>query len=176
MVPRAIENSVYVLLAPGFEEADVSTVTRALRRSGFRVAVVGLTAGPVRGAYGLSLAPDWTLSEVETEQPRAIVLPGAVQAARQLNADPRVHRLLRRVADHGGYVLAIDAAYTVLCSAGLVPNGAPSRHETIKTPGPGWHSEGIVSERVLVAGSVIYGRDSGAAQEAALILVSLLES
>jgi 4-methyl-5(b-hydroxyethyl)-thiazole monophosphate biosynthesis len=165
-VPRAIENRVYVLLAPGFEEADVSTVIRTLRRSGCRVAVVGLTAGPVRGAYGLSLAPDWTLSEVETELPRASVL----------NADPRVHALLRRVADHGGYMLAIDAAYTVLCSAGLVANGDASGHETSRTPVPGWHGETIPSERVLVEGSVIYGRDSGTAQEAALTLVSLMES
>jgi 4-methyl-5(b-hydroxyethyl)-thiazole monophosphate biosynthesis len=175
-VPRAIENRVYVLLAPGFEEADVSTVIRTLRRSGCRVAVVGLTAGPVRGAYGLSLAPDWTLSEVETELPRAIVLPGSIQAARHLNADPRVHALLRRVADHGGYMLAIDAAYTVLCSAGLVANGDASGHETSRTPVPGWHGETIPSERVLVEGSVIYGRDSGTAQEAALTLVSLMES
>lgn len=175
-MPRAIENTVYVLLAPGFEEADVSTVTRTLRRSGFRVAVVGLTAGPVRGAYGLSLAPDWTLSEVETDLPRAIVLPGAIQAARQLNADPRVHSLLRRIADHGGYVLALNAAYTVLCSAGLVANGDASGQDTSRAPVPGWRGEAVLSERVRVEGSVIYGRDSGAAQEAALTLVSLIES
>ena len=164
------------MLAPGFEEADVSTVTRTLRRSGFRVAVVGLMAGPVRGAYGLSLAPDWTLSEVETEQPRAIVLPGAIQAARQLNADPRVHILLRRAVDQGGYVVAFDTAYTVLRSAGLVANGEASGEETTRAQVPGWHSEGLPSERVLVEGRVIFCRDSGAAHEAALTLVSLLES
>jgi 4-methyl-5(b-hydroxyethyl)-thiazole monophosphate biosynthesis len=171
-----MESEVYVLLAPGFEEADVSTVTRTLRRSGFRVAVVGLMAGPVRGAYGLSLAPDWTLSEVEREQPRAIVLPGAIQAARQLNADPRVHILLRRVADQGGYVVAFDAAFTVLRRAGLVANGEGGGDGTTRPPVPAWHSEGLPSERLLVEGPVIFCRDSGAAQEAALTLVSLLES
>lgn len=175
-MPRAIKSKVYVLLAPGFEEADVSTVTRTLRRAGLSVAVVGLTAGPVRGAYGLSVAPDWTLSEVETEQPRAIVLPGAIQAARQLNADPRVHILLRRVADAGGYVMAFDTAYTVLHNAGLLANGEASGKETARRPVPGWNGEGLPSERVLVEGPVIFGRDSGAAQEAALTLVSLLES
>jgi 4-methyl-5(b-hydroxyethyl)-thiazole monophosphate biosynthesis len=175
-VPRSTRNKVYVLLAPGFEEGDVSTVTRTLRRSGFRVAVVGLTAGSVRGAYGLSLAPDRTLSEVETEHPRAIVLPGAIHAARQLNSDPRVHTLLRRVAGQGGYVVAFDAAYTVLRSAGLVANGEASGEDTARAPLPRWRSEGLPSERVLVEGPVIFGRDSGAAQEAALTLVSLLES
>lgn len=174
-MPRTIRRDVYVLLAPGFEEADVSTVTRTLRRSGFRVAVVGLTAGPVRGAYGLSVAPDWTLSEVETEYPRAIVLPGSLQAARQLNSDPRVHTLLRRVAAQGGHVVAFDAAYTVLRSAGLLTNGEAGEEETARVPVPGWHGEGFHSERVIVEGPVIFARDSGAAQEATLTLVSLLE-
>jgi 4-methyl-5(b-hydroxyethyl)-thiazole monophosphate biosynthesis len=113
---------------------------------------------------------------VETEKPHAVVLPGAIQAARRLNADPRVHTLLRRVADHGGYVLAFDTAYTVLRSAGLVANGDASRQGASRAPSPGWHGEGIPSERVLVEGSVVFGRDSGTAQEAALTLVSLLES
>jgi 4-methyl-5(b-hydroxyethyl)-thiazole monophosphate biosynthesis len=104
------------------------------------------------------------------------VLPGAIHAARQLNADPRVHTLLRRVAGQGGYVVAFDAAYTVLRSAGLVANGEASGEETARARLPGWRSEDLPSERVLVEGPVIFGRDSGAAQEAALTLVSLLES
>ena len=175
-MPTSIRSNVYVLLAPGFEETDVSTVTRNLRRSGFRVAVVSLTAGSVRGAYGLSLAPDWTLSEVEAENPGAIVLPGSIQAARQLNADPRVHTLLRRVVGQEGYVVAFDTAYTVLRSAGLVANGEGSGDETNRPAVPAWHGEGLPSERVLVEGRVVFCRDSGAAQEAALTLVSLLES
>ena len=72
--------------------------------------------------------------------------------------------------------MAIDAAYTVLCSAGLVGNGEESGEPTTKAPVSGWPSEGFPSERVLVEGPVVFGRDSGAAQEAALTLVSLLES
>jgi 4-methyl-5(b-hydroxyethyl)-thiazole monophosphate biosynthesis len=171
-----MNSQVYVLLAPGFEEADVSTVTRTLRRSGLSVAVVGLTASPVRGAYGLSLAPDWALSEVEMDQPQAVVLPGAIQATRHLNADPRIHILLRRVADAGGYVMAFDTAYTVLRSARLLSNGEASGQATARRPAPGWNGEGLPSERVLVEGPVIFARDSGTAQEAALTLVSLLEN
>lgn len=122
-----VKDGVYVMLAPGFEETDVSTVTRTLRRSGFLVAVVGLTAGPLRGAYGLSLASDGALSEVEKESPRAVVLPGGVQASRKLGADPRVHGLLRRVVGQGGYVVAIDNAYTVLRSAGVLYRDGFSR-------------------------------------------------
>lgn len=185
----AMLNKVLILLARGFEETDVSTVARALRRVGWPVAVVGLRAGVVQGAYGLSLAPDCPLSEVEMELPRAIVLPGGVQGTRRVAADPRVHRLLRRVIEQGGYVLAIDTAYTTLRSAGVLDldgcrsNGGPGEGSTDR-PAVGWGSEmgglrtadGLPSERVLVQGHVIFGRDSGSAQEAALTLASLLES
>ncbi len=186
---NVMKGKVFVLLARGFEEIDVSTVTRTLRRSGSSVAVVGLTAGPVQGAYGLSLAPDWALSEAAMQVPKAVVLPGGVQGTRRFTADPRVHRLLRRVIEQRGYVLAIDTAYTVLCSAGVLD---PDRHranegsseEPADRPVFGWDSEMWVlsltdqlpSERVVVQGHVIFGRDSGSAQEAALTLASLLES
>jgi 4-methyl-5(b-hydroxyethyl)-thiazole monophosphate biosynthesis len=172
---------VLVLIARGAEEADVSTMTRTLRRSGVSVAVAGLQAGPVRGAYGLSLVPDLALSEVEREMPRAAILPGGVQATRRLNADPRVHKLLRHVVEQGGYVVAIDTAYTVLHAAGIleVPTSAPGMGVENGTYGNGavqWGGEGLASDRVSVQGQVIFARDSGAAQEAALTLVSLLEN
>lgn len=182
-------DKVLILLARGFEEIEVSTVTRALRRSGWPVAVVGLRAGAVQGAYGLSLAPDCLLSEVEIEQPRAVVLPGGVQGTRRFAADPRVHRLVRRVIEQRGYVLAIDTAYTILRSAGVLDPGvyrSNGEHDEAATdrPAVGWGREmgglrmadGLPYERVLVQGQVIFGRDSGSAQEAALTLASLLES
>jgi 4-methyl-5(b-hydroxyethyl)-thiazole monophosphate biosynthesis len=181
-MPKVAKDKIYVMLAPGFEEGDVSTVTRSLRQSGFSVAIVGLTVGPIRGAYGLSLASDQPLSEVETEAPQAVVLPGGVQASRQLSADPRVHHLLRRVVDRGGYVVAIESAYTVLRSAGVLPGERPQAGNG-SAGEPDWGQFHVwpngtaleVSERVMMDGPVIFGRDSGTAQEAALTLVWLLE-
>jgi hypothetical protein len=80
------------------------------------------------------------------------------------------------VVDQEGYVVAFDTAYTVLRSAGLVANGEASEEETTRAQIPGWHREDLPSERVLVEGRVVFCRDSGAAQQAALTLVSLLES
>lgn len=147
---RARKGQVFVLLAPGFEESDVTTVTRTLRRVGFPVVLVGLTAGPLRGAYGLSLALDGTLSEAEVDQPQAVVLPGGVQGARQLYADPRVHALLRRVVDQGGYVMALDAAYMVLQGAGIVGEVGKGSAEGSTLE---WHGEVLPSARVLVEGT-----------------------
>lgn len=171
-MPKAWKDQTFVLLAPGFEESDVTAVTRTLRRAGFPVMLVGLTPGPLRGAYGLSLAADKSLSEVEGEQPQAVVLPGGAQGCWQLNADPRVHALLRRVADRGGYVVALDAAYMVLYGAGLLHGVEKGSAEG---PAPRWPGEGLSSERILVRGRFIFGRGPGAAQESALTLAALLQ-
>lgn len=168
---RSGKGEVFVLLASGFEESEVSTVVRTLRRSGLPVTVVGLAAGPVRGAYGMSLAPDSALSEVEAELPQAIVLPGGVQGTRQLNADPRVHAFLRRVVEQGGYVVALDMAYMILHSARVL-NGST---KLIEGTGFRWQGETPPPGRVVVEGQVIFGRDSGTAQESALTLAAVLE-
>ncbi len=147
-------------------------VARTLRRARLPVVLVGLTAGPLRGCYGVSLAPDKTLSEVQAEDAAAVVLPGGSQAARQLNADPRVHSLLRRVMEQGGYLLALDAGYTVLHTAGVLN---PSEKTLVIGAGTsGWGD--AAAGRVVVEGQVIFGRDLGVAQESALTLAALLES
>lgn len=180
-------NKVLILVARGFEEIDVSTVARALRRTGWPVAVVGLRAGAVQGAYCLSLAPDCLLSEVETEMPRVAVLAGGAQGKRRFSADPPVHRLLQRVIELRGCVLVIDTAHAVLRSASVLePAGHQSSgepgEEASGTPFLGWDTETRVLNssdrpfgRVWVEGQVVFGRDSSSVQEAALTLVSLLE-
>lgn len=147
-------------------------VARTLRRASLPVVLVGLTAGPLRGCYGVSLAPDKTLSEVQAEDAAAVVLPGGSQAARQLNADPRVHSLLRRVMEQGGYLLALDAGYTVLHTAGVL--NLSEKTLVIGAGTPGWGD--AAAGRVVVEGQVIFGRDLGVAQESALTLAALLES
>jgi 4-methyl-5(b-hydroxyethyl)-thiazole monophosphate biosynthesis len=162
VMQRSKKGRIFILVAPGFEEADVSAVTRTLRRSGLPVAVVGLAAGPIRGNYGLALKPDVILSETEPEFPSAVVLPGGSQGAQRLNAEPRVHTLLRQVIGQGGYVMALDAAYMVLRSSGVLDG---VEEWPAEMPFPDWCGEGALSERVTVEGPIIFGRDSGAAQE-----------
>jgi putative intracellular protease/amidase len=185
---RVTKGKVVVLLAHGFEEVDVSAVTRILRGSGLSVSVVGLTAGPVRGAYGLSLVADCALSEVDTELPQAAILPGGIQATRRFNAEPRVHTLLRQVAEGRGYVMAIDTARAVLRSSGVLGSresgrGNGAQWGGFERPAAGWRGgdfpldglDGLPCERVRVEGCVILSQGSDSAEEAALTLASLLE-
>jgi 4-methyl-5(b-hydroxyethyl)-thiazole monophosphate biosynthesis len=163
---------ILILLAPGFEETDVTITTGTLRGAGFPVALVGLVAGPIRGAYGLLIAPDKTLSDVEADRPQAIVLPGGSEGVHQLNADPRVHALLCRTADEGGYLLVIDTAYTVLVQCGLLP-----WHGQIPPLAPGveWPGTMCPSQCIWIDGRIIICRNSTACREATLTMVASLE-
>jgi len=188
MEQRVTKGKIVVLLAHGFEEVDVSAVTRILRGSGLSVSVVGLTAGPTRGAYGLSLVADCALSEVDTELPQAAILPGGIQATRRFNAEPRVHALVRQVVEGQGYVMAIDTSRTVLRSAGVLGSRESAscneaQRGRFERPAAGWGGggspldglEGLPCERVRVEGRVILSQGSDAAEEAALTLASMLE-
>ena len=159
---------VLVLLADGFEEEDVVAVTRTLRRVGLPVKLVGLSAGLVRGAYGVSLLPDAILSEVDAERPQAIVVPGGLHSSQHLNADPRIHALLDRGMAQGSYVVALASADSVLHRAGLWP-------ENPEAATGGQPREPSLMGQVRIDGSIIYGRQSGLAKEAARTLSLLLQ-
>jgi 4-methyl-5(b-hydroxyethyl)-thiazole monophosphate biosynthesis len=108
---------VLVLLAPGFEEADGVAVIHALRQAGLAVAAVGLTANPVRGAFGMVLSPDLPISNVDVVPVRAVVLPGGAPGARLLQAEPRVQDLLEGILDQGGCLVALGAACPLVLGA-----------------------------------------------------------
>lgn len=169
MTRKGSREKVFVLLAPGFSEVEVSTITSTLRHSGLPVKLIGLTAGPVCSAYGLSVVPDLVLSDIALDQPMAIILPGGPRVVRHLTSEPRVRALVQRTLCHGGCIAALDQAYVNLYQANL-PN-----HEEIETLPTGWDADGLLDERIVVDGSVIVGQDSTTAQKIAEVLQVLID-
>ncbi|MEJ2209960.1 MAG: DJ-1/PfpI family protein [Anaerolineae bacterium] len=170
---RAAQEPILILLAPGFEESDAITVARRLRRAGLPVVLVGLSANPMRGAYGLALAPDQTLNQIETDAPRAVVLPRGKAATCQLAGDPRVHDLLRRVLARGGYVVALGLTHTILQAAGAL---GPAGEVVTETLSVLWDGECLNGDRTSVEGQVIFSEAAGSTRQSARALVSLLQS
>jgi 4-methyl-5(b-hydroxyethyl)-thiazole monophosphate biosynthesis len=112
--------NVLVLFAEGSEELEAITIVNILRRAGISVTFAGLAAGALRGSRGVTLVPDRTLDEVLHDDFDMIVLPGGQPGTNNLKADPRVSKLVQRMAQQGKYVGAICAAPAVLASAGLL--------------------------------------------------------
>ncbi|MCU0766525.1 MAG: DJ-1/PfpI family protein [Gammaproteobacteria bacterium] len=164
---------VLVPLAEGCEELEAVTVVDLLRRAGVEVVTAGLAAGPVRASRGVVLLPDATLDEVLDQDFDMVVLPGGLPGADHLDADPRVHRLLRRMAEAGRYTAAICAAPKVLASAGLLDSrratAYPGVLDSLQLP-----RTQILRDAVVSDGRVVTSRGPGTAMDFALELVERL--
>jgi 4-methyl-5(b-hydroxyethyl)-thiazole monophosphate biosynthesis len=162
---------VLVPLAQGCEELEAVTVIDLLRRADIEVVSAGLEDGPVTASRGTRLIPDTTLEAVQDEEFDMMVLPGGMPGAEHLDQDPRVHRLLRRLADQGRYTAAICAAPKVLANAGLLEGKVATSYPGFLDPFPG---VGVQGESVVVDGRVITSRGPGTAMDFALALIETL--
>ncbi len=164
---------VLVPLAQGCEELEAVTIIDLLRRAEIEVVSAGLDAAPVRASRGTVLVPDTTLEEALQRRYDMVVLPGGGPGAKNLDADPRIHDLLQRMAAAGAYTAAICAAPSVLASAGLLEGKRA-------TSFPGWlDGRGVSGLRyeeapVVTDGTVITSRGPGTAMDFALTLVETL--
>ncbi|MBW4055046.1 MAG: HD domain-containing protein [Proteobacteria bacterium] len=111
---------VLMPVAEGFEEIEAFTIVDILRRAEIEVVLTGLLPGPVAGAHNISIVPDTTIEMVNGAAFDMIVLPGGQPGTDNLNADPRVHVLIKEFADHNKMICAICAAPIILATAGLL--------------------------------------------------------
>ncbi len=165
--------NVLVPLASGCEELEAVTIIDLLRRAGIQVVSAGLDDSPVRGSRGTVLIPDTTLHHALQLDFDMVALPGGQPGSNNLNADPRIHTLLKRMADQDKYTAAICAAPLVLAHADLL-------HGKRATSFPGvlskmsLHDVELKTDAVVQDGKVITSRGPGTAMDFALTLIEVL--
>jgi 4-methyl-5(b-hydroxyethyl)-thiazole monophosphate biosynthesis len=165
---------VLVPLADGCEELEAVTVIDLLRRANIDVITASLQDAPVRCSRGTVLLADKRLDEVMQEDFDLIVLPGGLPGADHLNADPRIHQLIRQTAAAGKYVAAICAAPKVLLTNGLMsgrtltayPDSLGNMDTSAVT---------LTNNPLEVDGKIITSRGPGTAMDFALQLVETLQ-
>ncbi len=120
------QRCVLVIIADGFDEAETIVFLSLLRQAGLCVKSVGLTSGLVSSVHGVWLKPDLTLADLDgpTDTPSisAVILPEGRQSLARLEADPRVHRLLRRVVAQRGRIVTGHDGLQVARAAGVLLN------------------------------------------------------
>ncbi len=165
------EISVLVPLAEGFEELEAITIIDLLRRAGIKVVVAGLTDGPVRASRDTVHIADMTLDEALQQEYQMVVLPGGLPGADNLNADPRIHQLIKKMAAEERYAAAICAAPKVLADAGVLDG-----KEATSYPGflQGTSANIIEDVDVVTDGNIITSRGPGTAMDFALELIETL--
>ena len=164
---------VLIPLAQGFEELEAVTVIDLLRRADIEVITAGLAPGPVTGSRLTVLVPDSTLDAELERDFDMIVLPGGLPGADHLDADPRIHALLRRHQTEDRFTAAICAAPKILAGAGLLDGRSATGYPGIldATTFPGVN---LLDDAVVVDGKVVTSRGPGTAMDFALRLIELL--
>ena len=115
---------IAVFLANGFEEIEALGTVDILRRADLEVVTIGIGGSrAITGAHGMMVAAD--IDDVELKGPaelgvEAVVLPGGIPGATNLDKSPDVDRYLTYCAAEGKWIFAICAAPLVLGHRGLI--------------------------------------------------------
>jgi len=162
---------IYVFLADGFEELEAIAPIDLLRRAQLPVCVVGVTGQTVRGSHGLCFGTDSQGQDLDFGDVEAVVLPGGLPGATNLDESPLVARCLAAAKERGAILGAICAAPLVLGHKGLLRGKRA-------TCFPGFEGELLGAEYtgapVERDGQVITARGAGVALDFALTLVEAL--
>ena len=163
---------VYILLAPGFEEAEALIPADLLRRAGIDVALTALEGDEVPGGHGITVKADLELAHVELPRAEMLVLPGGTQGVANLWNSPSVRALIQEAVDREIPVAAICAAPTLLGSMGLLRGKKAVCYPGLEDQLVGAQvPEGV---RVVQDGLLTTGQAAGSAVEFGLALVEQL--
>ena len=167
-------SKVLIPLATGCEELEAVTLIDLLRRAQIDVVTASLTADlAVTASRGVTLLADTTLDTVLEDDFVMIVLPGGQPGTDNLNADPRIHQLLKRMAAEDKWLAAICAAPLVLAAAGLL-NGCQATAYPGVLDADKWPQITLREDAVVIDGRRATSRGPGTAMDFALTLIELL--
>lgn len=112
---------IYIFMAEGFEETELTAPTDLLRRAGHEVSLVSITGEKlVAGAHGIKISADILFEEKDLTDGELYVLPGGLPGTTNLGAHEGLKELLLKVNKDGKRIAAICAAPTVLGKFGLL--------------------------------------------------------
>ncbi len=111
----------FVFLATGFEEIEAIGTADILRRAGIDTATVSITDNKiVKGAHNIPIQADYLLEEAPLADALALILPGGLPGATNLNNCTALKEALLQQYREGRIVAAICAAPLVLGGLGLL--------------------------------------------------------
>lgn len=156
-----------MVVASGFEQADMTALCKALAEAGHTLQVVSTKKHAVRSwdntHWNGDLPVDVAAVDAEAQDFAALVLPGGVLGADTLRSDEYIIRLVRDAATQGKPVAAMGHAVWVLIEAGLACGHAMTSHPAIRTDvanaGATWVDGPAVVDAQVITGR--HGHDIG---------------
>lgn len=162
---------VYILLAPGFEEAEALVPADLLRRAGIQTALTGVEDQMVAGSHDIVVRADRVIAQVDLREAEMIVLPGGGCGVQNLREHPAVAALAQEAVDRGIPLAAICAAPTLLGEWGMLKGRRATCYPGMEEKLTGGQAEdaSVVADRNLIT-----GRAAGSAFEFGLALIRAL--
>lgn len=165
---------VAVHLAEGFEEIEAIGIIDVLRRADLDVQVVSVTGNLlVTGAHQVKITADVLFNQVDYDRIDAIVLPGGMPGASNLNAHEGLKAQIEKFDREKKQLAAICAAPLVYGNLGILEG-----KQVVCYPGFESYLKGadVLSVPVAESGNVITGRGPGAVLRFALKIVERMVS
>lgn len=166
--------TVLIPLAEGCEELEAVTLIDILRRAEIQVITASLTEHQqITASRGVRLVSDTTLDEVLYDEFDMLILPGGQPGTNNLNADPRVHALIKRLNHDQKWIAAICAAPIVLAHSGLLNGLKVSCYPGTLEPTE-WPEVQLSNDAVVCNKKVITSCGPGTAMSFALMIIEKL--
>ena len=163
---------IYLFLANGFEEIEALCPLDLLRRAGLKVTTVGVGGTRIVGAHGIAVEADIADGDYADDAPEAVILPGGMPGAKNLDESRTVDVAIFAAAHRGALIGAICAAPFLLGRRGLLAG-----KEAICFPGfePELKGAVISKKRVVRDGNIVTAAGMGVALDFGLALVAALK-
>lgn len=161
-----------VFLATGFEEAEAVGTIDVLRRGGIETQIVSITGElTVTGAHGIGINADDLYNTTGYPEADALVLPGGIPGATNLNDYEPLRNELLKHYEQGKTVAAICAAPLVFGSLGILSGRKATCYPSFE---PLLTGAETTDEAVVVDGNVITGKGPGLVFQFGLAIVEAL--
>lgn len=165
---------VYILLAPGFEEAEALVPADVLRRADVSVALVGLFDGTVTGSHNITVVTDTRVEQVSLIPGDMVMIPGGPGYARVAQCEAALSLVRQAADDESMWVSAICAAPTILADMGLLEGRNAVCYPGMEDLLLAGKAVPHMDHSVVRDGCFITGRAPGSAFDFALTLTEIL--
>lgn len=166
--------SVLIPLADGCEELEAVTLIDLLRRADITVTTASLShQGTLTASRHVRLIADTLLDDVVYDEFDMLLMPGGQPGTSKLDADHRIHALIKRLQHGDKYLAAICAAPMVLASSGVLDGRRATSYPGALDPQK-WSDIDICDEAIVIDGKILTSRGPGTAMDFALTIIELL--
>lgn len=164
---------VALLLADGFEEIEALTPIDVLRRAGIVVRSFSINGDYcVCGAHDIMVDADDVIENIDYDDLDAVILPGGMPGADNLENCADVQELLEYASENGILMCAICAAPKVLGKFGYLEGKKATCFPGFEETLVGAQATG---ERVVTDGNVITSKGMGTAMDFSLAILESMK-